>query len=210
MNLKLFFDFETTGLPLYSEPSGDPRQPHIVEVSAQLVDVETKACLASINLIVKPEGWFIPDDVAALHGITTEYALQVGVPEVVALQSLLSLWRAANERVAHVESFDARIARIAIKRLLQDDALADEWKAAPAYCTAKGSRDLVQAPNASGRGFKLPKLSEAYRHFTGLELLDAHRAGPDTEACKRVYFGINPATASANAGQVVDAEYVPA
>lgn len=31
-------DCETTGLPLFKEPSEDPRQPHIVELAAMLID----------------------------------------------------------------------------------------------------------------------------------------------------------------------------
>lgn len=38
MNPALFFDTETTGLPLFEQPSEDPRQPHIVQLAACLVD----------------------------------------------------------------------------------------------------------------------------------------------------------------------------
>jgi len=37
MRLAVFFDSETTGLPLFNEPSEDPRQPHIVQLAACLV-----------------------------------------------------------------------------------------------------------------------------------------------------------------------------
>ena len=42
MNIALFYDTETTGLPLYDQPSDDPRQPHIVQVGAILVDLDTR------------------------------------------------------------------------------------------------------------------------------------------------------------------------
>jgi DNA polymerase-3 subunit epsilon len=37
-------------------------------------------------------------------------------------------------------------------------------------------------------GFKDPKLSEAYQFMFGEELVGAHDAFVDTEACARVYF----------------------
>lgn len=211
MNLKLFYDFETTGLPLYSEPSGDPRQPHITEIGARLIDVGTASAprntiISTLSVIVKPEGWVIPDDVVALNGITTEFAQQVGIPEKLAIEMLLAMWHAANERVAHNEPFDCRIGRIAIKRLLQDDALADEWKAAPAYCTATQATNLVQVPKAMGNGWKRPTLGEAFRHFSHRDHVDAHRALPDVDASIAVYLGIRSAETPA-AGSVVDAEY---
>lgn len=208
MDLKLFYDFETTGFPLYSEPSGDPRQPHITQVGARLVDVSspTLTVISTIDLIVKPEGWIIPDEVAALNGITTDYALAAGIPEICALEALHELWRRANERVAHNESFDARIGRIAIKRLMGDDDFADEWKAAPAYCTMRAATNHVQVPKAKGNGWKQPSLSEAFRHFTGREHTGAHRALADVDASMAVYLGIRCAEAPV-AGDVVDAEY---
>ena len=131
-----------------------------------------------------------------MHGITTERALAVGVPERDAVQILLGVWRVCTERVAHNESFDARLVRIAIKRLLGDDDLADAWKAGPAQCTARLSTNIVQLPptdamRAANRNhWKTPNLSEAYRHFTGQELEGAHSAMVDVHGCATVFFGI--------------------
>lgn len=196
MKYLLGYDTETTGLPLFSEPSDDPRQPHLVQVGAVLADIQTRKVVASIDLIIRPHGWEIPPDVAEIHGINTDLALAVGVPEEVALTALLDLWRAADVRVGHNESFDARMVRIAIKRLLQLDELADEWKAAPALCTATRSTKIVNAPptekmRASGRNHaKKPKLSEAYKHFTGRDLVGAHTAMADTLACLDVHWAL--------------------
>jgi DNA polymerase-3 subunit epsilon len=70
----LFFDTETTGLPLFHEPSEDPRQPHLVQLAAVLVDIDTRKTLGSLDLTIAPDGWEIPDDVVKIHGITNEHA----------------------------------------------------------------------------------------------------------------------------------------
>ena len=81
----LFFDTETTGLPLWKEPSEDPRQPHLVELAALLVNPDTREMIAFMDVIIKPNGWTIPVDVSEIHGITTERALAEGIPEEEAL-----------------------------------------------------------------------------------------------------------------------------
>ncbi len=43
-----------------------------------------------------------------------------------------------------------------------------------------------------GKQFKQPTVAEALLHFTGEELVGGHRARPDTEACARIYFAMNP------------------
>lgn len=91
MNTALFYDTETTGLPLFKEPSEHPDQPHIVQLAAILVDLDTRREIASMDVIVRPDGWTIPDDVAAIHGITTGHAMQVGVPEKLAVRMFMSL-----------------------------------------------------------------------------------------------------------------------
>lgn len=193
----LFYDTETSGLPRFNDPSEDPRQPHIVQLGARLVDLDSRKIVSTIDLIVRPDGWEIPDDVAAVHGITTERALDVGVDEVLALQLLLQLWQRAERRIAHNETFDARIVRIGIKRApMYSDLTADEWKAAPAECTARMSTPICNLPPtpkmiAARRNHpKTPNLGEAYEFFTGEKLAGAHSALVDVDACMRIYFAM--------------------
>lgn len=194
MKTALFYDSETTGLPLFKEPSEDPRQPHIVQLGAALVDLDTRKTIASIDLIIRPDGWTIPDDVAALHGITTEHAQAVGVSESLALGMLLDLWSCAEERIGHNESFDARIVRIAQARF--DEAQLDQWKVGTARCTQILSTPILKLPptekmRAAGRfHHKSANLGEAYQHFTGKPLDGAHSAMVDVQACMAVFFAI--------------------
>ena len=56
MPLIFVYDTETTGIPLFDQPSDDPRQPHIVEVAAGLFDMETGARFGEYHAIVRPDG----------------------------------------------------------------------------------------------------------------------------------------------------------
>jgi DNA polymerase-3 subunit epsilon len=84
-----FYDTETTGLPNWKVPSDDESQPHIVQLGAIVCNAETREIIKEIDVIVKPDGWTIPDEVAAIHGITTEIALEKGIPETEAIKMLL-------------------------------------------------------------------------------------------------------------------------
>jgi len=198
VKLALFYDTETSGLPLFNEPSEDPRQPHIVQVAARLVDIDTRKSVAGFDLTVRPDGWMIPDEVAGVHGITTEYAEAVGVNEDTALLALMALWNSAQARIAHNETFDQRIVRIALKRHWQDDKdlMLKAWQDGPVRCTANLSTKVCAIPPtpkmvaAGRRHFKTPNLREAHRILVGADFDGAHSAGADVEACMRVYFAL--------------------
>lgn len=183
MNLILFYDKETTGLPLWKEPSEDPKQPHIVECAALLVDAETRKTVSSMSVVIRPDGWEIPAEVSAVHGITTEVASKVGIDEATALDVFLDLHSRAQVRVAFNESFDARIVRIAMKRFGFNDEDADKYKDAPAQCAMRMASPLV------GLG-KFPNLGEAYQHFFSKPLEGAHSALIDAQACRDIYFAL--------------------
>uniref|UniRef100_UPI0035C670C3 exonuclease domain-containing protein n=1 Tax=Serratia quinivorans TaxID=137545 RepID=UPI0035C670C3 len=74
------YDTETTGLPNWKVPSDSPEQPHLVQLAGVLSNAETGEEIQSMNVIIKPDGWEIPEEVTAVHGITTEYALEHGIP----------------------------------------------------------------------------------------------------------------------------------
>lgn len=202
IRLGIFFDTETTGLPLFSEPSEDPRQPHIVQLAAELVNLDTREVVEDLNVIIKPNGWESCPEALATHGITTERGLAEGIDEAVALERFLAMWLKAQGRVAHNEQFDARIIRIAIKRFIdplnRDLAVpaSDVWKAAPAECTQRLATPICKIPPtakmiaARRNHHKSANLGEAYKHFTGQDLQGAHNAMVDVDACKVVYFAI--------------------
>jgi DNA polymerase-3 subunit epsilon len=192
--LILFYDTETTGLPDFKAPSDAPHQPHIVQLAAILIDPVTRIERAIVDLIVKPDGWTIPDEVAVIHGITTETATSCGVPEQAAVALFIALKAQTAIEVAHNVSFDRRIMRIAMLRmgLARDEVEAMEG--GESYCTMRSSTSIINlSPTArmTAAGFskpKPPKLSECVKHFFGEDLEGAHNALNDVRACARVYF----------------------
>lgn len=196
------FDTETTGFPLWKEPSDDPRQPHLVDIAALLYS-PTGELIDSFETIIRPDGWVIPDEVAAIHGITTEMAMDLGIPEADALEGFLAIHERAGMRVAHNCSFDDRILRIALMRYRGVEA-ADAFRAGANYCTAINSKPICQLPPTEAmlrsrfrNQFKTPTLAEAHQHLLGEELIGAHRARTDTEGCARVYFALQQRLAAA-------------
>lgn len=200
--IALFYDTETTGLPLFSEPSEHPGQPHLVQLAACLVDTETRRTLTSIDVTIRPDGWEIPAEVAAIHGITTEHAQDLGIPEAAAVDLLLELWRNCRPRIAHNESFDARILRIAMLRHGWGETAAELWKVGNSECTQALSTPILKLPPTpkmiAAKRFhhKSANLGEAYKHFTGQDLSGAHNAMVDVQACMQVYFAIKAKAAA--------------
>lgn len=204
--LGLVYDSETSGIPDWHKPSGGENQPHIVQLVAMIVNLETREVLDVMNELVKPDGWTIPDDVIEVHGITNEAAEENGHPEEDVVRCFFGMWtKACDEsmhtclRIGHNESFDRRMIRIATKRIPGLSGFEEPWHGLAkkrSFCTAYKSSKAVGIPptdkmKASGRHFnKTPTLGEAYEHFTGEPLENAHDALVDVEACLKVYWAI--------------------
>lgn len=199
-NIGLAFDTETTGLPLWKEPSEHPDQPHIVQLAAKLVDLDTREVLKSMDVLIKPEGWSWDDSAASedlafqTHRITMERAMTEGIPEVEAVLQFLAMvaeLAPQEEVIGHNESFDHRMVRIAIKRYLDpgtpegQELPSDKWKAVNTFCTMWKSKPICRLP-----GNKLPKLTEVFLHFTGKPMEGAHNANSDVDGCLAVYFAL--------------------
>lgn len=197
MKLGLFYDTETTGFPLWREPSDHPGQPHLVQLAAHLVDMDTRNIIQSIDLIVRPDGWIIPPEVSEIHGITTEHAKEVGIREDTALDLFADFHDKCSVRIAHNEPFDERIIRIAMIRHFDDgENTADLYKSGKSECTMSMATPIVKCPPTAKMkaknmgGYKKANMQEAYKHFFGENFDNAHSAIADVNACMKVYFAI--------------------
>ena len=183
----LFFDTETTGLPLWKDPSDHPDQPHVVDLSCELWDEGSLTMIDCYDAIVNI-GVPIPPDMTKIHGITDEMAAEGESPAIV-LERFLGMVANADVLAGHNISFDIRMMRIMAARLT-----GDKWEPLqPTFCTMRKSTKLVniEKPNARFSGdLKWPNLTETVRHFFNEDHSDAHRAKPDCVAARRVYFAL--------------------
>jgi len=190
------YDTETTGLPDWKSPSDAPQQPHLTDLCCILFSQEGEV-IESMEALVKPDGWVIPEDVAELTGLTTDFLTINGIPEIEALAMFGQVHKKADVRVAHNISFDDRIMRIGIKRYFGDSP-ADRFKDKAVYCTANSTKNIVKCPPTEKmlasrfkNQFKTPNMQEALSFFFPGEVIgQAHRARPDAEACAKVFFAM--------------------
>lgn len=77
-NVKLFIDTETTGLPLNDNlPYTDLKNwPYLVQV-ALIIEDDNYGILAKRNIILKPDGYTIPESATKIHGISNERAVKM-------------------------------------------------------------------------------------------------------------------------------------
>jgi len=181
-NKVLFFDTETTGFVRKTLPYNDPKQARVCQLAAMLCD-DTGAELNRMNVIIKPAGWYIPDIVANIHGITTERAEREGIPVKEALTKFSEMSNVATIYVAHNFRFDNDMMNI---EAFNEPSFV--WRPTIEYCTMLTATPVCQIPATRGSGYKWPKLQEIYGHLFGEAFDNAHDAFADMIAMKRVYF----------------------
>src|SRR5574343_598483 len=186
MQILLGFDTETTGLIDYRKELSDPSQPRITQLAAVLMD-ENEQVLDEMCVYIKPDGWVVPPEITELNGTTTEMLEEHGIPMVEALLRFNEMKAQCTDRVAHNASFDKQmLAREAMAYGIEHDSTG-----LGTICTMKMCKEICQLPSTEkmrGKGFKPPKLQEAYRFFFGEDFDDAHDALADVRACLKVYF----------------------
>lgn len=181
----LFFDCETTGLIDFKADLLEPHQPRIVQLAAVLTE-DDGTHIEEMNVIIKPDGWTVPDEVIALHGITTQRCEAEGIPMPEALARFNGMKAKCTARAAYNISYD--------KKMLAREAgaygIAHSSEGIASHCVMMMSRPICQIPNIGKKGIKNPKLSEAYRHFFGCDFDGAHDAMNDVIAAMAIFFKI--------------------
>ena len=183
----LFFDTETTGLPLkYNAPVTDTANwPRMVQL-AWLEDDGTSSSIRGSNCIIFPVGYVIPEDVSKIHGITQARALDEGIDLRVVLSSFAAAMRRASCLVAHNIDFDISVIGAEFMRLgMRDECNA--FLAASRVCTMKTSTAFCGLKAKNGRP-KWPKLQELHQHLFGEEFANAHDAAADIMATAKCFY----------------------
>lgn len=183
----LVFDTETTGLPIWKEPSDHPDQPHVVDIAWTLFSEQGDE-IERFDAIINPGvGVVIPGDLAALHGITTERARAEGITPLAVFERFVDVMGRTSLVVGHNVSFDIRMMRILGAR-----HTGEKWEnALPTFCTMRSSTNVCRILKEKARtdkDWKWPNLTEAVRFFFDEDHSNAHRARPDCDAAGRVFF----------------------
>ena len=179
----LFFDTETTGLPIsWKAPLTDlSNWPRLVQLAYLLYD-ENGNKISGTDYIIKPEGFTIPTDATRIHGISTERAIREGIALQTVLQDFQYLINQAEYLVAHNMSFDEKIVGAEFLRNRMQDSTSTKRK----ICTMQSTTNFcaIYGPY----GYKYPKLSELhYKLFrTGFE--EAHNAVVDINATAKCFW----------------------
>jgi DNA polymerase-3 subunit epsilon len=178
----VFLDTETTGLPREVAMTG--RLPRVVQLAAVLTDPYGRV-LDEFCTLIRPDGWRIPQKAIAIHGITTKRCREEGVPAEDALARLTAFALRSDTLVAHNLEFDLFMLDIEYRLA----GCAFPFEGHIKRCTMKETAHLVglRSPRRPDR-YKWPKLEEAYHHFVGADLVDAHDALADVRACAAIYF----------------------
>jgi len=180
----LCFDTETTGKVNFKAECEDDSQPNLVQLGCVLSDDDGKIA-AQVEFVVKPEGWVIPYEATAIHGISNEFATEYGVPLKTVLSCFNMMSKRADFIVAHSLDFDERVMDTAFYR----EGLT--WlHAMPNWCcTMKMATPILELPGNYGK-FKWPSLAEAHKSLCGADVVDAHSALADALACHRIYVAM--------------------
>ena len=184
INDVLFFDTETTGIPDRSAKWDVDFNdyPRIVQIAWMIGE-------HAESHIIRPEGWEIPEETVAVHGITTEYALEHGEPFILVIARFIEFATNAGLLCGHNIHFDTGIIKANILRELGREYYnANDVEQAlfkgKRIDTMRSTMKWVDARNSWGK-LKFPNLGELYsRCFPG-ETFPAHDALEDTKAVAR-------------------------
>ena len=182
----LIFDTETTGLPRnWSAPITDTDNwPRCVQIAWQLHDENGKV-IEHQDYLVKPDGFNIPFDAERIHGISTELAMEQGIPIEEILEKFNAVLSKAKFVIGHNVGFDLNVMGCEFHRYSTSTELNN--KPLLDTCT-EATAELLKLPGGRGGRYKLPTLSELYQFLFNESFQEAHNATADVEATTRAFL----------------------
>ena len=188
--MNFIFDVETTGLPKYTENRRQPKYEDLEAYStARLLSISwiithNGTPIEQSYYVIKPTDFTIGAESIAIHGITREHAMEVGVPMADVLKTIWDSMSRCRTLVAHNISFDTSIVSSEFYRAGMHDELA-EMREKKQVCTMRKGKELMGIK-------KFPKLAELYKHLYNEDITNAHDAQYDTLYCYKCFDKMFP------------------
>lgn len=187
----LFFDLETSDLLRRDVPLGDPAQPWIVSIGAQLCAMDGML-RDHFHARIRADGRQVRAGAQAVHGVSSRDAARTGVSETVGLGMLIGFAAQATYCAGHgIEGFDRQVVESVLLRLGKDTRMwtrpglqfFDTMKLATPVCRIPSGRD--------DGGFKWPSLDEALFELLGEPARGGfHSAYEDCDRARRLFLAL--------------------
>lgn len=159
----------------------------IAQIAFLLFDKDRKV-VGQFKSLIKPDGWVMPPETAAFHGITQEICEKYGMD----IRGVLSVFNGfcarADMLIFHNSQYDVGRLQYTMQKIGFPLAMPR------VSCTMKLLTDFIKLPPtekmvAAGRGgYKAPNLKEAHKFCTGEDFDGAHDALADVQACAKVWW----------------------
>ena len=193
-NLRCFIDTETTGLPIndnlpYTELDN---WPHLVQV-ALIIEDDNYGILAKRNMILKPDGYSIPESSARIHGISNAQAVKEGEDRKQVIGFLDQVLGNSNIIIGHNVSFDLNVVKAEIIRVKGVENALFTKKNHNVVDTMKMGMNICKIPNLSfhtrmSQPYKYPTLDELYYNLFNKHFDNQHNAMSDIQATYDCYY----------------------
>jgi DNA polymerase III epsilon subunit-like protein len=189
----LFFDLETTGLPIRESFNVYPNykelkyydSSRVISLAFYLYDDKQHLLSKSYNIIY-------PDfevKNSEIHKITENIAKTEGIRWNDIIEVIDTYISKADFLVGHNVDFDINVLASELFRRNYPQ-LADKLLKKKKVCTMTIGKNITRINNGY-KEFKFPKLSELYQHLFNEEMKDAHNAAADVENTIKCYFRMN-------------------
>jgi DNA polymerase III epsilon subunit-like protein len=172
----LIIDVETTGLPKkrYELPTNVDNWPYPVQIAWVLFKCSHAGrpgrILRKSSRLIKPDGWIVPAETTAIHGISHDTALQHGESLLTVMTEVQEVLHHTHAICCHNTAFDIPVLISAsIRAGIQYDTLLVSQK--PTICTMTIGTPICKlvreytGKNGVYRRIKPPKLSEMYEYL---------------------------------------------
>lgn len=193
-NIRLFIDTETTGLPINDKlPYSDlDNWPRLVQV-ALIIEDDNYGILAKRNIILKPDGYVIPESSTKVHGISNERAIRDGENRDKVISFLDLVLYNSDIIIGHNVSFDLNVIKSEIIRIKGMENALFTKKKHSVIDTMKIGANICKIPNLSfhsrlNQPYKYPKLDELYYKLFNKHFDNQHDAMADIQATYDCYY----------------------